>query len=62
MSIWKIKGCPRCSGDLFLQSEWGIWTEHCLQCGYEKELSLSARELERARNREAERQHEFEKE
>ncbi|MCL2140607.1 MAG: hypothetical protein FWH42_02855 [Dehalococcoidia bacterium] len=31
---WKLGGCPRCHGDLFLDSEDGQMLGHCLQCGY----------------------------
>ena len=31
---WKLGGCPRCHGDVFLDSEDGILLGHCLQCGY----------------------------
>jgi hypothetical protein len=32
--IWKLGGCPRCHGDVFLDSEAGELLGHCLQCGY----------------------------
>ena len=31
---WELRGCPRCNGDIFLDSEDGDLLEHCLQCGY----------------------------
>ena len=31
---WKLGGCPRCHGDVFLDSEDGMLLGHCLQCGY----------------------------
>jgi len=31
---WKLAGCPRCHGDVFLDSENGEVLGHCLQCGY----------------------------
>ena len=31
---WKLGGCPRCFGDVFLDSEDGQVLGHCLQCGY----------------------------
>jgi len=31
---WKLGGCPRCHGDLFLDREDGQTLGHCLQCGY----------------------------
>ena len=34
MSNWKLKGCPRCNGDLLAdKGEYGTY-ENCLQCGY----------------------------
>ena len=36
--MWKLKCCPKCSGDLFLIHEEG-WRWHCLQCGYDRDLS-----------------------
>ena len=29
---WKLKGCPRCNGDININDE----GENCLQCGYTK--------------------------
>jgi hypothetical protein len=31
---WALGGCPRCRGDIFLDSEDGELLGHCLQCGY----------------------------
>lgn len=31
---WKLGGCPRCQGDVFLDSEDGELLGHCLQCGF----------------------------
>jgi hypothetical protein len=31
---WKLEGCPRCRGDVFLDTEDGEVLGHCLQCGY----------------------------
>jgi hypothetical protein len=33
-NTWELRGCPRCHGDIFLDSEDGDLLEHCLQCGY----------------------------
>jgi len=36
--MWKLKGCVRCRGDVFLgQDEYGQY-EQCLQCGYRNQL------------------------
>lgn len=31
---WKLKDCPRCSGDIFMDIDENGWLGHCLQCGY----------------------------
>ncbi len=35
---WKLKGCPRCGGDVFLDRDYDGWFEECLQCGRRFEL------------------------
>lgn len=32
--MWKIKGCPRCRGDLYITGPHNVQEEKCLQCGY----------------------------
>jgi len=39
MTVWKLKSCPRCSGDLFIQGETDGWYEECLNCGYQRGVS-----------------------
>ena len=34
MVRWKLKGCPRCSGDLNVIHDVLGYYEDCLQCGY----------------------------
>ena len=34
MVMWRIKSCPKCGGDIFLDSEDDILFDHCLQCSY----------------------------
>ena len=34
MVLWKIRSCPRCGGDTFLDIDGAISFDHCLQCGY----------------------------
>ena len=36
--MWKLKACPRCRGDVFIDRELDSWYEQCLQCGYQREL------------------------
>ncbi len=32
---WKLKSCPRCGGDLFIENDIDRnWYEQCLQCAY----------------------------
>ena len=34
MVMWRMKGCPKCGGDIFLDIEGSVLLDHCLQCGY----------------------------
>jgi ribosomal protein S27AE len=34
MPRWKLKECPRCGGDIFMDIDENGWLGHCLQCGY----------------------------
>jgi ribosomal protein S27AE len=34
MAMWKLKVCPRCGGNMFLDLELDGWYEQCLQCSY----------------------------
>jgi len=36
--MWKLKACPRCGGDVFIDKRVSNWYEQCLQCGYQREL------------------------
>ena len=38
MPRWKIRGCPRCGGDIFIDRDLNGWHEQCLQCSYRHEL------------------------
>jgi len=38
MAEWKLKGCPKCGGDVFLDSLEHRWFEQCLQCSYMREI------------------------
>ncbi len=31
---WKLRSCPRCGGDIYIDRDWHVWYEQCLQCGY----------------------------
>jgi len=46
MVLWKLKDCPRCGGDLFIDRDLDSWYAQCLQCSYRRELESPA-ELER---------------
>ena len=34
----RLRGCPRCRGDLFLEHDPLGWSLSCLQCGYTRWL------------------------
>jgi len=36
MVMWKLKNCPRCQGDLFLDRDMDGWYQQCLQCSYRR--------------------------
>ena len=36
--MWRLKGCPKCNGDIFLEKDFDGWYERCLQCGYNQDL------------------------
>jgi ribosomal protein S27AE len=38
MVTWKLRSCPRCGGDLFLDRDIYSWYEQCVQCGYVRDL------------------------
>ena len=38
MPRWRIRGCPRCGGDIFIDRDLNGWHEQCLQCSYRHEL------------------------
>jgi len=38
MAVVKFKSCPRCQGDVFLDSDMDGWYEQCLPCGYRRDL------------------------
>jgi hypothetical protein len=42
MTMWKLRNCPRCQGDLFLDKDLYGWYEQCLQCGYRREMRAIA--------------------
>lgn len=45
MAIWKLKGCPRCKGDLLVERAGDKWDEYCLQCGYRRDLKVVATKI-----------------
>jgi DNA-directed RNA polymerase subunit M/transcription elongation factor TFIIS len=41
MGKWKINGCPRCGGSLFVDRDTDGWYEQCINCSYRNELKVS---------------------
>ncbi len=35
--MWRLKGCPKCKGDIFLEKDSDGWYERCLQCVYNQD-------------------------
>jgi len=46
--MWKLKGCPKCEGDLFLEKDHAGWYEKCLQCGYNRDMQVMVEVKEQA--------------
>lgn len=46
MVMWKLKNCPRCGGDVFIDRDLDTWYAQCLQCSHRHEME-SPDELER---------------
>ena len=46
--MFKLRGCPRCQGDLYMdRNELDDDGVHCLQCGYRKFVGTSAFDITR---------------
>ncbi len=43
MVVWKLKSCPRCGGDLFVDREADSWYMQCLQCSHRIETGTPPR-------------------
>jgi len=37
--MWRLKGCQRCGGDVFIDKDEYGWYQECLQCGRRFDLS-----------------------
>ena len=38
MPKWRLKACPRCGGDTYIDSDIDGWYEQCLMCAHRQEL------------------------
>jgi len=47
MGRWKINGCPRCGGSLFVEKEIDGWYEQCINCAYRNDLKDLAKLTEK---------------
>lgn len=52
MVLWKLKNCPRCGGDVFIDRDLDTWYAQCLQCSHRHEMDspdemISPDELEK---------------
>ena len=43
MVMWKLKNCPRCKDDMFINKDMDGWYEQCLQCSCRYELKELAK-------------------
>ena len=35
---WRLKDCPRCGGDTYIDKDMDGWYQQCLLCAYRREL------------------------
>ena len=40
MQTWRLKGCIRCGGNVFIEHDAYGWYLACIQCGYHRELDI----------------------
>ncbi len=40
--MWRLKGCAKCKGDVYLDRDRNGWFEECLQCGHVQYLGAIA--------------------
>lgn len=52
--MWRLKGCPKCGGDVFIDHDMTGQYEQCLQCGYLHDL----RTILEVKEQPSERKHE----
>jgi hypothetical protein len=38
MVTWRLKACPRCGGDTYIDKDIDGWYQQCLLCAYRREL------------------------
>ena len=50
--MWKFKSCPKCAGDLFVDSDMNGWYVECLQCGYLSDLDSMLKDKKELVNKE----------
>ncbi len=44
--MWKLKGCPRCGGDLLIEKDLSYgWHEECIQCSFSRDLPKLAKSI-----------------
>ncbi len=41
--MMRLKACPRCGGDVIVESDLHGWYELCLQCGFQRDLPNMAK-------------------
>ena len=41
LKMLRLKGCPRCKGDILIDRDHLSWYEQCIQCGYLRDFEVS---------------------
>jgi len=58
VTVWNLKGCPRCGGDTFIDRDIDGWYESCLMCGYSGDAPRVTRTAAKAAAEKGERDEE----
>ena len=43
VTMIRLKGCPRCKGDILIDRDHVGWYEQCIQCGYLHDIEPSVK-------------------
>jgi ribosomal protein S27AE len=57
--VWRLRSCPKCGGDIFVDRDVNGWYEQCLQCGYVHDLATMVEVKEQVKEQPREKKREL---